>query len=46
MSNGAVPQLSSEKLSICYASFSAMFNPLHNNTNWQLFEKLLNFYKL
>ena len=34
-----VPQLSSEKCSIHYASLSAMFNPLRSISNQELFEK-------
>ena len=34
-------QLSSEKLSIHYASLSAIFNPLHSISNQELFEKHL-----
>ena len=36
-----VPQLSSEKRSIHYASLSAMFNPLRSISNQELFEKHL-----
>ena len=34
-------QLSSEKWTIHYASLSAMFNPLHNNTNQELLKSTL-----
>ena len=36
-----MPQLSSEKWSIHYASLSAMFNPLHSISNQELFKKYL-----